>query len=171
MAEVKGGEPVAGRLCAIRKTRRERRPAVAKLRVDVRRRQRKLRPETLEYAKYVIVLTTFPEADLDAWAVLRRHRLPSFRRPPAAAARLPPTCHSPEQRREQPPQLSSDLCRLSRATSERQPIPQRPISSIRSTSADLPVPFTAFAHGAILSEAVCARVPVGRALRADRGMA
>ena len=62
-AEVKGGEPVAGRLCTIRKTRRETRLAVAKL-----------RPETLEYAKHVIVFTTFPEADFDAEAVLRRYR-------------------------------------------------------------------------------------------------
>ena len=74
-AAVKGGEPVEGRLCAIRKTRKEARLAVDKLRAGASRRQRKLRPETLEYAKYVIVFTTFPEARFDAEAVLRWYRL------------------------------------------------------------------------------------------------
>ena len=73
--EVEGGEPVAGRLCAIRKTREAARLAMAKLRRAAVRKQRRLRPETLEYAKYVIVFTTFPEADFDAAAVLRWYRL------------------------------------------------------------------------------------------------
>ena len=72
---VKGGEPVEGRLCAIRKTREAARLAVGKLRRDASREGRRLRPETLEYAKYVIVFTTFPEADFDAEAVLRWYRL------------------------------------------------------------------------------------------------
>ena len=73
--EVEGGEPVAGRLCAIRKTREAARLAMAKLRRAAVRKQRRLRPETLEYAKHVIVFTTFPEADFDAAAVLRWYRL------------------------------------------------------------------------------------------------
>ena len=72
---VKGDEPVEGRLCAIRKTREAARLAVGKLRRDASREGRRLRPETLEYAKYVIVFTTFPEADFDAEAVLRWYRL------------------------------------------------------------------------------------------------
>ena len=73
--EVKGGEPVAGRVCAIRKTREAARQAVAKLRRTAARKQRRLRPETIQYAKYVIVFTTFPEAEFDAAAVLRWYRL------------------------------------------------------------------------------------------------
>ena len=70
-----GGEPVAGRVCAIRKTREAARQAVARLRRTASRKQRQLRPETIEYAKYVIVFTTFPEAEFDAEAVLRWYRL------------------------------------------------------------------------------------------------
>lgn len=73
--EVAGGEPVAGRLCAIRKTREAERLAVKKLRRTASRKQRRLRPETLEYARHVIVFTTFPEAEHDAEAVLRWYRL------------------------------------------------------------------------------------------------
>ena len=73
--EVEGGEPVAGRLCAIRKTREAARLTVEKLRRSASRLQRRPRPETLEHAKYVIVFTTFPEADFDAEAVLRWYRL------------------------------------------------------------------------------------------------
>ena len=73
--DVPGGEPVAGRLCAIRKTRRETRLAVAKLRRRASRKQQRLRPETLRYATCVIVFTTFPEAEFDAAAVLRWYRL------------------------------------------------------------------------------------------------
>ena len=77
--EVEGGEPVPGRVCAIRKTREATRLARAKLRRAAARKQRRPRPETLEYAKYVIVFTTFPEADFDAAAVLRWYRLRWYR--------------------------------------------------------------------------------------------
>ena len=70
--EVEGGEPVAGRLCAIRKAARL---AVEKLRRSASRLQRHPRPETLEHAKHVIVFATFPEADFSAAAVLRWYRL------------------------------------------------------------------------------------------------
>ena len=72
---VDGGEPVAGRVCAIRKTRAATRLAVTKLRRRAARKQQRLRPETLEYAKYVIVFTTFPESEFGAAAVLHWHRL------------------------------------------------------------------------------------------------
>ena len=72
---VEGGEAVAGRVCAIRKTREAARLAVAKLRRRASRMRQRLRPETLEYAKHVIVFTTFPESGFDAAAVLRWYRL------------------------------------------------------------------------------------------------
>ena len=62
-AVVEGGEPLAGRVCAIRKTR------------EAVRKQQRLLPETPEYAHHVIVFTTFPEAEFDAAAVLRWYRL------------------------------------------------------------------------------------------------
>ena len=74
-AEVPGGGSVAGRVCAIRKTREEARLAVAKLRRRASRKGQRLRPETLRRAKCVIVFTTFPEAEFDAEAVLRWYRL------------------------------------------------------------------------------------------------
>ena len=70
-----GGEPVAGRICAIRKTRRATRLAVAGVRRRASRKQQRLRPETLQYAKCVIVFTTFPDAEFDADTVLRWYRL------------------------------------------------------------------------------------------------
>ena len=73
--EVRGGAPVAGRLCAIRKTREAALLAVKKLRRKASRRQRRLRPETIEYARHVIVFTTFPAAEFDAEAVLDWYRL------------------------------------------------------------------------------------------------
>ncbi len=64
---VEGGEAVAGRVCAIRKTREAARRASSN--------GQRLRPETLQYARYVIVFTTFPESEFDAAAVLRWYRL------------------------------------------------------------------------------------------------
>ena len=72
---VEGGEAVAGRVCAVRKTREAARLAVAKLRRRASGNGQRLRPETLEYARYVIVFTTFPESEFDAAAVLRWYRL------------------------------------------------------------------------------------------------
>ena len=61
--------------CAIRKTHAAARLAVAKLRRWVSRKQQRLRPSMLEYAKYVIVFATFPESEFDAAAVLHGYRL------------------------------------------------------------------------------------------------
>ena len=73
--EARGGEPVAGRLCAIRKTREAALLAVGKLRRRASRKQQRLRPATIEYARHVIVFTTFPAAEFDAEAVLGWYRL------------------------------------------------------------------------------------------------
>ena len=50
---------VAGRICIIRKTEEAIKIAQAKLRRNAQKKGHSLKPETLEYAKYVIVFTTF----------------------------------------------------------------------------------------------------------------
>ena len=67
--------PVAARLCVIRKTKASISLALKKLRARASRRGMKLRPETLVYAEYVLVLTTFPEAEFPVARVLESYRL------------------------------------------------------------------------------------------------
>lgn len=50
--------PVTGRVCAIRKSELARQKAQRRLQRKSSKKQTKLKPETLEYAKYVIVFTT-----------------------------------------------------------------------------------------------------------------
>lgn len=62
------GTTVAGRICTVRKTQEAIELAQKKLRRNASRKQSKLQPETLEFAKYVIIFTTFPPeefADVD----------------------------------------------------------------------------------------------------------
>ena len=66
---------VAGRLCVIRKTAEAIRQTQQRLRLRASRKGQELKPETLVYGEYVIVFTTFPEADFDASAVLEWYRL------------------------------------------------------------------------------------------------
>ena len=70
-----GGAPTPGRLCAIRKTDTAIELAHAALRQKAGKSCRTLRPETLEYAKYIIVFTTFPESDFQPEAVLEWYRV------------------------------------------------------------------------------------------------
>ena len=67
--------PVRGRLCAVRKSDTAIRLAHAKLRRQASKSGKKLKPETLEYAKYVILFTTFPESDFPPAAVLDWYRV------------------------------------------------------------------------------------------------
>ena len=66
---------VSGRVCAIRKTEEAIRIAQEGLRKEAARKGRQLQPQTLEFAKYVIVFTTFPAADFSAADVLEWYRL------------------------------------------------------------------------------------------------
>lgn len=66
---------VAGRICAIRKTKEAIRIAHKKLRRRASKNGQELRPETLVYAEYVTVFTTFPEHDFSAHAILEWYRL------------------------------------------------------------------------------------------------
>jgi hypothetical protein len=66
---------VSGRVCAIRKTEESIRMAQEGLRKEAARKGRPVQPQTLEFAKYVIVFTTFPAAAFPPADVLEWYRL------------------------------------------------------------------------------------------------
>ena len=72
-AVVKKGVAIPGRVCAIRKT--EEAMAQDKIKKDSSRRSRQLQPDTLEFAQYVILFTTFSEATFTASDVLNWYRI------------------------------------------------------------------------------------------------
>ena len=65
---------MAGRVCALRKTQEAIRIARKSLRKRASRKGSKLQPQTLEFAKYVIVFTTFPVAEFTAAEILEWYR-------------------------------------------------------------------------------------------------
>ena len=65
---------MAGRVCALRKTREAIRIAHKSLRKKASKKGTRLQPQTLESAKYVIVFTTFPEAEFSAADALQWYR-------------------------------------------------------------------------------------------------
>ncbi len=67
---VGNGITVPGRVCAIRKTPEAIQIAQRKLRKEAIRKDKRVRPRTLEFVRYVIVFTTFPEATFTAAQVL-----------------------------------------------------------------------------------------------------
>ncbi len=67
--------PITGRLCALRKSKAAIRLAQEKIRKEAARKGKQVRPETLEYAKYVLLFTTFPEKDFTASKVLEWYRI------------------------------------------------------------------------------------------------
>lgn len=66
---------IPGRLCAIRKSEHSIEAARRKLRRRASKRGSILKEETLEYAKYVIVFTTFPEEDFTSSEIMEWYRL------------------------------------------------------------------------------------------------
>ncbi len=70
----KQGRAVAGRVCALRKTREAIRIAHKSLRKKASKKGTQLQPQTLEFAKYVIVFTTFPAAEFPDVDVLEWYR-------------------------------------------------------------------------------------------------
>ena len=70
----KQGRAVAGRVCALRKTREAIRIAHKSLRKKASKKGTQLQPQTLEFAKYVIVFTTFPAAEFTDADVLEWYR-------------------------------------------------------------------------------------------------
>ena len=69
------GPPVRGRVCAIRKTEQAIQIAQQGIRKEAKRKGRQVQPQTLEFARYVIVFTTFPAADFSPAEVLEWYRL------------------------------------------------------------------------------------------------
>lgn len=66
---------VSGRLCAVRKTSSNLPLAQEKIRRKANKNGRTIKPETLEYAKYIILFTTFPEDRFSPVDVLEWYRL------------------------------------------------------------------------------------------------
>jgi hypothetical protein len=73
-ARVKGGLPIRGRLCAVRKSAAAAAKARERARRESARGQHEVRADTLEAANYVFVFTTLGE-DVDAERVLALYRL------------------------------------------------------------------------------------------------
>jgi hypothetical protein len=75
---VKGEETgywIPGRLSALRKSEQAIEKAHKKLIAAASRKQRQLKPETLEYAKYVIVFSTYPKTQFGTQDLLEWYRL------------------------------------------------------------------------------------------------
>ena len=68
------GRLIKGRLCSLRKSKEAMELAKKKLRRNASRKGKKLRPETLEYAEYVILFTTVNRHNLKAEDVLSLFR-------------------------------------------------------------------------------------------------
>lgn len=70
----RSGAVVEGRICAIRKTEEAIKLAHERIRLIARRKNKKTKPETFEYAKYVIVFTNFSEERFSDVDVLNWYR-------------------------------------------------------------------------------------------------
>ena len=66
---------VNGRLCVIRKSEEAITLAQEKIRKEARKKGRKTKPETLEYAKYIILFTTFPVNEFSPAEILEWYRI------------------------------------------------------------------------------------------------
>jgi hypothetical protein len=66
---------IAGRVCAVRKTEEAIKRTEKQLRRNASKQGEALQPETLEYAKYIIVFTTFDPLTFSAGAVLHWYRV------------------------------------------------------------------------------------------------
>jgi len=69
------GAFIAGRLCALRKSEQAIQQTQKKLLAQARKKQKQLKPETLEYAKYIIVFSTYPKAQFSTEELLEWYRL------------------------------------------------------------------------------------------------
>jgi hypothetical protein len=65
---------IPGRVCIIRKSNEATNIAQKKILRDAQRKKRSARPETLEYAKYVIIFTNYPEDSFSDFDVLNWYR-------------------------------------------------------------------------------------------------
>jgi len=69
------GERIAARLCVVRKSEEAARRSVRRIQRKAQQGGPRTKPETLEYAGYVMVLTTLPEAQFSAEQVLEWYRV------------------------------------------------------------------------------------------------
>lgn len=69
------GSLIRGRLCAIRKSEAAIKLAQEKIKKEASKRQQQTKPETFEYAKYIILFTTFPESEFPPSQVLEWYRI------------------------------------------------------------------------------------------------
>jgi hypothetical protein len=66
---------VRGRLCAVRKSREAIERAHKKIRRLASKNGSEIKPETLRFAEYVILFTTFPEEEFSAYEVMEHYRV------------------------------------------------------------------------------------------------
>lgn len=71
----RSGAYVQGRICIIRKSNEAIKLAHEKLKRKAQKKGHSLKPETLEYAKYVIVFTNYPEDSFSDFDVLNWYRI------------------------------------------------------------------------------------------------
>lgn len=71
----RSGDCTEGRICVIRKTETAIKIAHEKLRKSSKKKGHVIRPETFEYAKYIIIFTTFPEESFSGFEVLQWYRI------------------------------------------------------------------------------------------------
>lgn len=69
------GQRILGRLCAIRKTPEAIQLAHKKVKSKASKNGNKLQPDTLFFAEYILIYTTFPKADFSAEKVLEWYRI------------------------------------------------------------------------------------------------
>jgi hypothetical protein len=69
------GSTVQGRLCVIRKSNAAIQLAHKKIKTNASKKGTVIKPETLEYAKYVIVFSTYPESRFSDLEILDWYRL------------------------------------------------------------------------------------------------
>ncbi len=74
LVPLEGNTPVSARLCVVRKSQTAIALAHKKLRRYASKHGTQLQPETLLYAQYVMVLTTFPKQEFSLQQVLERYR-------------------------------------------------------------------------------------------------
>ena len=74
LVPARSGATVAGRICTIRKTEEAIKLAHAKMKRSAQKKGHVFLPETLEFAKYVILFTTYPENDFSDYEVLDWYR-------------------------------------------------------------------------------------------------
>lgn len=71
----KDSTAVTGRVCVLRKTEEAIKMAHDKIRKEAARKGKQVQPQTLEFARYVILFTTFPDQSFTASEILEWYRI------------------------------------------------------------------------------------------------